>query len=151
MEISYDNKKSKTLEAKNTISLDDINEIKNVVNTNDTELRGQILWTNSNPTKDIPTLEINLNSSDYDMLEIIPLQSTTSPIMLPSLKLLKGYDGLLFYTTSTLSLVGSRRLSRVSDTKYNLGAYFAVMGDGGASGNRLIPLYIIGYKTNLFN
>lgn len=34
MKITYDDKKSKSLENKNTISLDDINEIKNVVNTN---------------------------------------------------------------------------------------------------------------------
>lgn len=121
------------------------NDMINLING----IKGEVLWTNPNPSSDITTLEINLSNGDYDILEVYTFQSTTSQIILPSLKIIKGYDGLIIYSTSTLEVVGTRRLSRINNTKYNLDTYFSVLGGGGESGNRIIPYKIIGYKNGL--
>lgn len=147
--------------ATNKIQDTDMNEIKSVVNnnasetstntTNITNITGQILWTNSNPNNDISSATtITLSNSDYDVIEVFYLQATSSSGgTLYSSRFLKGYstrmrihtvDGVNIYRTLTYS----------SDTSYIIQQTTA---DSSVSAPQIlaIPLYIVGYKTGLFN
>lgn len=111
---------------------------------------GTILWTNSSPSSDFASQSITLSSDDYDVLEFYFLQSTTANSMLPLVKIFKNYDGLAIYSSSTVQDVGTRAITRNSDTSYTIGDYYKISGGTGGN-NRLIPIYVIGYKTGMFN
>ena len=105
------------------------------------QLSGQILWTNSSPTSNISTsTNMSLNSSDYDILEIVYLLYNNNTYY-NSVKTLKGGNARIF------ALAGSsfsyRNITRNSDTSYTIGT------DSSSAGNN-IPVYVIGYKTGLF-
>lgn len=112
---------------------------------------GKILWTNSNPTTAITTTTITLTSDDYDVLEIIYRMSIDSNIQFSS-KFLKGAGCELMggvYGGNNYEIM-FRTLSRTNDTSFDLDKCFygrnkVLYNDG------IIPLYIIGYKSNLFN
>lgn len=147
--------------ATNKVQDTDMNEIKSVVNNNATEtssnttnisnITGQILWTNPNPSSAISSATtITLSSSDYDMLEVFYLQTqSSSGGTLYTNRFLKGYstrmrihtvDGANVYRTLTYS----------SDTSYIIQQTTA---DSSVLSPQIlaIPLYIVGYKTGLFN
>ena len=147
--------------ATNKVQDTDMNEIKSVVNNNATEtntnttnisnITGQILWTNPNPSSAISSATtITLSSSDYDVIEVFYLQATSSSGgTLYTNRFLKGYstrmrihtiDGVNVYRTLTYS----------SDTSYIIQTTTA---DGTVTSPQIlaIPLYIVGYKTGLFN
>ena len=111
---------------------------------------GILLWTNPNPTSSMAAnTEINLSSSDYNILEIYYKAEENK---VQSTRIIKGYDTRLsscYYSSNIFGLY--RNLTRVSDTKYQAGnCYYG--GNGVTTDNSLcIPLYIVGYKTNLFN
>lgn len=121
------------------------------INTNTTDitgLKGQVLWTNPDPTKAISSeLNITLSSGDYDFLEIITKQTTTDNRSYIT-KIPKGADGRIYVLTlSGTSAVRNIRYN--SDTSYTFGTI-----SGGASSTDAtwcIPLYIVGYKTGLFS
>lgn len=138
----------------NKVIDDDINEIKSVVNGNDnivTGLKGTILWTNPSPTNNWTSANATLSSSDYDVIEWYFRSSTTTTNIISIIKTPKGESGYAIYYNANIGVVGQRVLTRVDDTHYTIGAYANVVGTGGDSGNRLIPMYAIGYKTGLFN
>lgn len=147
--------------ATNKVQDTDMNEIKSVVNNNATEtntnttnisnITGQILWTNPNPGSAISSATtITLSSSDYDVIEVFYLQATSSSGgTLYTNRFLKGYstrmrihtvDGVNVYRTLTYS----------SATSYIIQTTTA---DGTVTSPQIlaIPLYIVGYKTGLFN
>lgn len=147
--------------ATNKVQDTDMNEIKSVVNNNATEtssnttnisnITGQILWTNPNPNTAISSATtITLSSSDYDVIEVFYLQATSSSGgTLYTNRFLKGYstrmrihtiDGVNVYRTLTYS----------SDTSYIIQTTTA---DSSVTSPQIlaIPLYIVGYKTGLFN
>lgn len=139
----------------NKVTADNMNEIKNVINNVTDEinksisnLSGKILWANSNPNIDInENTDITLSSSDYDMLEIY-YKLAIDNNKVQSFKIPKGYD----FTLDSIGYqgVGLRRfVNRNSDTSYTIASYSG--GNIANSGNYIIPLYIVGYKTNLFN
>jgi hypothetical protein len=115
---------------------------------------GKILWTNPNPTSSMAgNTEINLSSSDYDVLEVFyKVRHINEPVS--STKTLKGYsiglcgggyyaDGIATYT---------RTIGRTDDTHFNSGEAFGVNKSSDFTNNdMLIPIYIVGYKTNIFN
>lgn len=119
-------------------------------------IRGNILWQNPSPSSSFSSQEITLESNDYDMLELI-WKSSASENFLHSCKIPKGYgvrmsDGY----TSNFAKVGftSRTMEYVNDTTYS----FSVAGRAITSQNTYseentacVPLYIIGYKTGLFD
>ena len=103
---------------------------------------GFILWQNSDPTVPISSdLVISLNSSDYDVYEVFYAHNTTNTTYL-SMKSIKGYGILL------ITLLGTNPYRRVveyvSDTSLKIRAQEQSQND------LAIPLYIIGYKTELF-
>lgn len=147
----------------NKVNDTDMNEIKSVVNNNAqevTNITGQILWTNPNPTSSFSAQTITLNSSEYDMLEFYFKGGTTGTTMF-SEKTLKGYNTIVNHIVnlnagvSQPTGVRQRQATYVNDTTYTITD--ALTRDGGSASEpvvenqRLIPLYVIGYKTGLFN
>lgn len=116
---------------------------------------GEILWTNSNPSSAMAKdVQINLNSSDYDMLEIFYKVYNTGSYVC-SQKIVKGYSTVLtsgFYAGKGRGTY-YRELVRVNDTTYKTGngEYYASNGNGNDMPNMNIPIYIVGYKTRIFS
>ena len=101
---------------------------------------GKLLWANSNPTTDISTANITLNSNNYDMLEIIYLLFNNNNFY-DSVKVLKGGSArLVVHSASTFNY---RNVTYNSDTSYTIGTNTSSAGNA-------IPVYVIGYKTDLF-
>lgn len=101
---------------------------------------GKLLWANPNPTADISTANITLNSNDYDMLEIIYLLFNNNNFY-DSIKVLKGGSArLVVHSASTFNY---RNVTYNSDTSYTIGT-------NNSSAGNAIPVYVIGYKTDLF-
>ena len=144
----------------NKVTDNDMNEIKTVVNNNDDELTtintkltnitGQILWTNSNPTQAISeTINITLSSSNYDMIEIYYIQATSSTSLMYSNKILKRTSTKMRISTSDGANI-YRGMTYLSDTSYRIDLPYGDVSLSSIS-SMVIPVYIIGYKTGLFN
>ena len=110
-------------------------------------IRGKILWTNPNPTNSINTLSMTLKNSDYDELEIF-YQQSTSDSRCYSQKILKGHNGRIYlpYNVSGSYIPIYRNVDRNTDTSYTIGNV-----TGFSDKSSIIPLYVIGYKTGLFD
>lgn len=111
---------------------------------------GTLLWTNPNPTSSMAVdTEINLSSSDYDILEIY---YNVEENIVQSSKTIKGYNARLtscYYMSNIFGIY--RNLVRVSDTKYKAGNCYYGDSTPRTDNSLCIPLYIVGYKTNIFN
>ena len=115
-------------------------EIKQIeINKNNiANLKGKILWVNPNPTNNFGAQTISVDFSNCDMYELVYYQSTTR-------------------TSRELSS-GRIRVGKGSIATYGSGVTRAWDGSNtsltfeNASDNQyLIPAYIIGYNTGLFN
>jgi hypothetical protein len=134
----------------NSLKADQVGDITNLNTTDKTSvvnainsMQGTILWTNPNPTSSFAAQDITLNSDDYDVLEIIYMTFNTNN-QTSSVKIPKGYSTRV--TTSLSSgTVYTREYTYNSDTSYTIGS------TSGGNAQNLYPLYIIGYKTGLFN
>lgn len=116
---------------------------------------GKILWTNPNPTSNFSGTIITLNSSDYDMYEIIySSEAGTLNNTLKSTKSIKGYGTIMEITNPSGSVTPIRARNVTYDTDTRL-----MISDGytnnvyplSTDNSKCIPLYIIGYKTGLFS
>lgn len=117
---------------------------------NITNITGTILWTNQNPTNDFSQQTITLSSSDYDCYEIIYRQNTTTSRILNTGKIIKGYGTLLMQSIGQNQF---RTINYVSDTSLEIydNQELTTYGTTTTNDNRInIPLYVIGYKTGLF-
>ena len=112
-------------------------------------LKGQILWTNSNPTNDFSTQAITLSSNDYDMYEIIYYSSITQAVQMTTGKIKKGEN---LYLTQTYydAQVRIRQREVIYNSDLSLNVQEA-KNNGSTQNTDLIPIYVIGYKTGLFN
>lgn len=118
---------------------------KNYINS-----RAQILWANPNPTQEISeTTNISLASSDYDMIEIYYVQETNKQDLMYSIKILKGKSTRMRISTTDGANI-YRGITYISDTSYRIDLPYS-----DASLPNIyalaIPVYIIGYKTGMFN
>lgn len=103
------------------------------------EVKGKILWTNPNPTSEITTdTQMTLSSNDYDVLKIYSRLSLTNLYMITN-EVLKGYGARIYYGSNY------RPINRNNDTLYTI----STATDG--QGNVAVPLYVVGYKTGLFD
>ena len=130
------------------------------LNNNFNELKGEKVWTNPNPTNDFDENEIQLDLSEFDYIEIITnLDSTInfdSSCFTKSLISEKGNRADIF-CKYYLDGIGNAILTRTcfvykNKIHFKKGYYFPVDTAIGQEANYyLIPLYIIGYKTGIFN
>ena len=100
---------------------------------------GKILWTNPNPTAEISSdIQITLSSDDYDYIKIFSRLSLTNNYCF-SMDVLKGYGTRLYFGSNY------RAIDRNNNTS------FTIKPSSDMQGNVMIPQYIVGYKTGLFN
>lgn len=143
----------------NKVQATDMNEIKSVVNNNadvTSGLKGTILWTNPNPTSAFGPQNITLSSSDYDFLEIYYYDWIDTKRMM-SQKVIKGKNILInaIFYANTNFFMSNRPFTYNSDTSYSVGNCTALYGSSTflvdqAINYVCVPLYVIGYKTELF-
>lgn len=116
----------------------------------------KILWTNSNPTSSFASQTITLNSDDYDMYEIITSVSTTNDRYISTGKILKDKLCTLMWQTANQSSpyisIRIRSITNKTNTTISFGqAVSSTPTSGGIYNEQMIPIYVIGYKTGLFD
>lgn len=127
--------------------------IKEYVDTNFIQ-KGEILWTNPNPESNFDPQTITLSDNDYDVLEVYYISSNgTNDDFVSSTKTPKGYKINLVslgYNASTTP-IRVRRIDYVSDTTLSITEGKSGTNSTSNLNNSVcIPIYIIGYKTGLF-
>lgn len=128
--------------------------IKEYVDTelNSYELKGKIIWTNSNPTSNFNPQTITLDESlgNYDMYEILFLQGTTNSRIMTSGKIPVGHGTILDYITvypkfrSTNATVSGNTITFEDCKSLN------AIGSHVVENSSLIPMYVIAYNTGIF-
>ena len=116
----------------------------------------QILWTNSAPSEDFAYQTITLSSSDYDILGIYYYDYKVSKNMQYT-QCLKGASFTLnsqLFVSNNYFIV-SRVFSRTSDTIFTVDNAVGISASSPSMttlhNDQIIPVYIVGYKTDLFN
>ena len=116
------------------------------------ESMGKILWTNPNPTVSFSAQTITLSTNDYDMYEAIYYSSSTLATQMTTGRIKKGETLFLqqiYYDTNSAQ-VRSRQRDISYDSDLSLNVQDA-KNNGNVQNTDLIPAYIIGYKTGLFD
>lgn len=134
--------------------------IKEYVDTNFIQ-KGKILWTNANPESNFNPQTITLNSSDYDILEFVFRYSAGNDAKMFFMKTFKGHgvevSCIINYNVGVnqATSIPWRQATYIDDTHYNISDCYERNTNEtttpSISNNRLIPLYVIGYKTGLFD
>lgn len=107
----------------------------------------KILWSNPNPTEAMGITNITLNSEDYDLYECI-YKSNINNTPLASVKSIKGSGFHLTVNDGYSNKAASRGIYVNSATQLTIEkAYFSSTEE---ASEYCVPLYIIGYKTSLF-
>lgn len=134
----------------NKIKDSDINALKAGINTNETNInniKGSILWTNSDPSQSITkATNITLSSSDYDVLEVFFNQRSFNNTANYSVKFLKDSPGTRCYIPSTDGNI-YRTITKNSDTSLTIST---IIGSQDRDASLVIPIYVVGYKVGLF-
>lgn len=111
-------------------------------------IAGKVLWTNPDPTSSFPSQTITLSSADYDLYEVFFAYGTQTMQYVNGVKTIKGkglIGGMMGFSTGTLL---RRKVDYIDETHLLLSNSI----NGTAEGeNYMIPIYVIGYKTNTFN
>lgn len=118
---------------------------------------GELLWTNSNPTSSFSQQIITIPTlPDYDEFEIFFYDNTTRRAV-SSTKLLKnqGTNMMTIFQLNDHGNIGNRNIIWNTDTKLQVNdAVTIIVNDTfsrTANNAWCIPIYIVGYKTGLFN
>ena len=109
---------------------------------------GTMLWTNTSPTSEFSSQNITLSSDDYDMLLWICRRQNDNNLFTSPIISIKGF-GCLFTGVSNGGDTRRRSVDYVDDTTYQVN--IGVDSSGNTVNGALVPLYVIGYKTNLFS
>lgn len=133
----------------------------NTYSTNyiNSKLDGKLLWTNPNPNNAFGAQSITLSSNDYDVLEIYYYDwvDTNSYKDLLCQKTIKGHSTKLQVQLSANSkgYAGNRRIRYINDTTLQIDDGYRVIDnstfDNAKANYWNVPVYIVGYKTNLFS
>lgn len=138
----------------NKVNDTDMNEIKSVVNNNAQEvanITGQILWTNSNPTSDFNGQNIQLQTTDFDMVQII-YYAANNVTRYQSTGFIPVGESVLSTMMNAKSYIRPFRIIDNILTFDDCRTYNSYNSlDMTINNAALIPIYIIGYKTGLFN
>ncbi len=114
-------------------------------------LKGTILWTNPNPASEFETQNITLSSSDYDVLEIYYVDDVTTSMM-NTVKTKKGYGTNMSYMSDSSICWWTRKIEYKSDTEFSISNCILVLETKPLIDNaKCVPLFVVGYKTGLFN
>ena len=131
-----------------------MNDIKSVVNNNANELTnimGKILWNNPNPTSSFISQDITLQNSDIDMIQIIFYQASNI-LRFQSTGLIPIGESHLSTMFNAKSYIRTFRIANNVLTFDDCNTYNSYNSTTATvNNNALIPIYIIGYKTGLFN
>ena len=112
---------------------------------------GVLLWKNSNPSNDFTAQTLNLDLSNYDMVEIW-CRHSKGDITSVNFKIIKGHSRLMQFADYDLSLASRLATVNESSITFEKCQYFKrSSGETLHQDSRMIPTYIIGYKTGLFN
>ena len=107
---------------------------------------GTVLWTNPNPTSSFATQTITLSSNDYDFYEVYCAYSYQTTQYANSYKSYKN-KGMILWMTGYSTNTSVRRKIDWTDSTHLLVS--SGMSANSTNDAYLIPLYIIGYKTNI--
>lgn len=141
----------------NKVKASDMNEIKSVVNNNGSELsnlQGKIIWTNPDGTLSFPAQTITLDESldNYDSYAIIFKQSITGNRFYNTGQIPVGHGTICFYNAgghywyrATSDSVSGNIIDFESAEVVPI-----YQGSETVDNSRAIPMYVIGYKTGLF-
>lgn len=105
----------------------------------------KILWTNEYPTQAMTQTNITLSSSDYDILEIFFVHKAGNNFSTYSIRMLKNSVGTRCFIPSVDGIV-YRVITKNTDTSITVNSV-----TNSVDNSLAVPLYIIGYKTGLFN
>ena len=150
----------------NKITDNNINDLKAGINTNETNLNtlntkvtnitGQILWTNSNPSNSFSSQTITLSSGDYDEIGIYYYDYRVSKGM-QYIRAKKGesirltttfwYDSKIYIASRKIDFTTSTSVAIDNATGIETGAITTPV----VANAQCIPIYFVGYKTGLFN
>lgn len=151
-QITYSNKADINVNSNvpdtNKVKADDMNEIKTVVNAIVNQvngLTGEILWTNSSPTTSFDSQNVNLSSSNYDLILWLAKTSENEAYLVSGFSI-KGYGTRLINVA--LLNTRTRLINYVSDTVYFIDD--AYKQDNTVANGAIIPYCAIGIKTGLF-
>ena len=109
----------------------------------------QILWTNSSPNSDFAEQTITLSSADYDFYEIYcAYNNTTASQYTNGFRTIKG-KGLIISENGYGTDLSIRRKVDYTDATHLL--ISSAYGGANIDNGYLVPLYVIGYKTGIFN
>lgn len=116
-------------------------------------IKGKLLWKNTTATSNWGEWEIPFWSSDYDFYEVIYLNKADEDLYYSTGKIPKGHAFRMFDVyVSSYSKIGaiSRAVTYKDDTTLKTGnaLYYTASNNAVSTDNtRLIPMYVIGYKT----
>lgn len=133
-------------------------DVLNSISSNSTEiggLKGEILWTNPDPSVGFANQQLTLSSDDYDLLEVF-FYDYIRTNRFNSVKIPKGEKANMFslFDYNGSMYMGRRTADNDGDTTVSIsGCYSIITGSGidvRLSDEWMIPVYIVGYKTGLF-
>ena len=107
-------------------------------------LNPKLLWTNPSPTSEFGAQTINVNLSDYDLIEIMFFNGTSNTRIYHS-RTITGLGGSISNNET------GYRFFETTNTSVSFGNCYQAASSGTITNGVLIPAYIIGYKTGLFN
>lgn len=117
---------------------------------------GKLLWTNPYPKAGFTSQKVTFKDNDYDILEIYFVNSTSQNYM-QSQKFIKKWSGRIADVEthgSTVSSITMRNVTyNASDDSYTFSSGLCQFSNGQQydSNDRVVPIYIVGYKTGLFD
>ena len=121
-------------------------------------LNGKVLWRNPRPTSDFSSQTIALNSSDYDLLEIFYYDyAPSSGRGCLSARVIKGKNTTLqaMFRESGVEFIGERKINYISDIQLSVLNNYSIARansfDKSVYNDWNVPIYVIGYKTGLFD
>lgn len=123
--------------------------------TNLNELNGILLWKNPNVSADFNAQDITFSSSDYDYFKIFILATPNTSLVVTGLK---GYnvnaDSIININAGAGQTTGNRerQFGYINATKYRVSDCLTRENPSdptvpGTINSRMIPYYIIGYKS----
>lgn len=119
-------------------------------------LNGKLLWTNTNQNASFSSQTVSsLNLANYDLIEVYSKNyASSSYLNTTSVRIPKGFNGYLNMIEVDGAVVNRQVIVNwtsnsitFNDAKFKSATSTTVAT---ADNNRCIPIYIVGYKTNIF-